>query len=534
MIERTHFNKTDIGGEILPILTTGLYRDSLDALREYIQNSIDAGASDVEVRIDPDTVGISDNGSGMTLAEARKALRLGISEKNPTVNVGFRGIGIYSAFNLCDTLEIFTKSAEEQNGSCLKFDFKTIRTQLLKDQERRKQGLPSKLYLEKLLEDSVYVERDEEKIVDDHGTKTIMSGIQGDTYARLADWKEVESYLQNTVPLPFHPEFRFGPKIQRKFEEEDYRVVNLLLAINDRRSQLYRPYTNAMFARGGKYPEKFFPLKDGGTHFGFAWVCVNDERKVLRDTPLRGLLIKKFGFSIATRAYLEPYFNRPVFNRRITGEIIIQHPNLLPNAARSDFENNSTRQEFLEALPRFVKVLSDWANKIQEKEKASDVLEDVTARLQEINKVLPAERRDKDKLLGYNVELANLEHKLKTHSKTLEADTKASDEYKSAQKMLKECKAFVRKGLSGTVQASKQLEKDVVKAIQAELHFPKGRPAKTATDLISILEGAGLQLSAELRTALTVFESECLRSYVDQTTYESLLADFKEILEERF
>lgn len=534
MTERTHFNKTDIGGEILPILTTGLYRDSLDALREYIQNSIDAGATDVEIRIDPDTVGISDNGSGMTFAEARNALRLGISEKNPIKNVGFRGIGIYSAFNLCDTLEIFTKSADEQQGSCLIFDFKTIRTQLLKDQERRKLGYPSKLYLEKLLENSVYVERDRDKIIADHGTKTIMSGIKGDTYARLADWKEVESYLQNTVPLPFHPDFRFGPKIQRKFLEEDYRVVNLLLAINDLRAFMYRPYTDAMFARGGKYPEKFFVLKDEGTHFGFAWVCVNDERKVLKDLALRGLLLKKFGFSIATRAFLEPYFNRPVFNRRITGEIIIQHENLLPNAARSDFENNSTRQEFLEALPRFVKVVSDWANKIQEKEKASDVLDDVATRLQEINKVLPAQRRDKDKLLSYNVELANLEHKLRTHSKTLAADAKASDEYKSVQVVLKECKAFVRNGLSGTAQASKQLEKDVVKAIQAELHLPKVRPARTATDLISILEGAGLQLSTELRLALTIFESECVRPYVDPLTYESLLVDFKEILEERF
>ena len=47
MRARTRFTKEDIGGEILPILTTGLYRNTLDALREYIQNSIDARTSEI-------------------------------------------------------------------------------------------------------------------------------------------------------------------------------------------------------------------------------------------------------------------------------------------------------------------------------------------------------------------------------------------------------------------------------------------------------------------------------------------------------
>ena len=103
-IDRVRFSKTDIGAEILPILTTGLYRDTLDALREYIQNSIDASSKKIELSIDPDTVSVTDNGTGRTGDQAHRAIRLGISDKNPSQNVGFRGIGIYSAFNLCDLL----------------------------------------------------------------------------------------------------------------------------------------------------------------------------------------------------------------------------------------------------------------------------------------------------------------------------------------------------------------------------------------------------------------------------------------------
>ena len=34
----------DIGGELLPILSKGLYTDPLHAVREYVQNSVDADA----------------------------------------------------------------------------------------------------------------------------------------------------------------------------------------------------------------------------------------------------------------------------------------------------------------------------------------------------------------------------------------------------------------------------------------------------------------------------------------------------------
>jgi len=216
---RTRFSKKDIGGEILPILTTGLYRDTLDALREYIQNSIDADAKSIELVIDPDTIAITDSGRGMTRDEARRAIRLGISDKNPLQNVGFRGIGVYSAFNLCNLLEIFTKPGKEQIGSRIVFNFENIRTQLLREQERRKQGQPPQLFLEMLLEENVYVEDDHQTVIKDNGTKVILSGLLSDSYKRLQNWDEVVSYLQDVVPLPFHKDFSRGSKIEHRFLE---------------------------------------------------------------------------------------------------------------------------------------------------------------------------------------------------------------------------------------------------------------------------------------------------------------------------
>ena len=120
---RVNFTKEDIGAEILPILTTGLYRNTLDALREYVQNAVDADAATIEFAIDPDVVSIVDTGNGMSREQARNAIRFGVSDKSPLENVGFRGIGIYSAFNICNSLEIYTKSQEDPNTYKLTFDF---------------------------------------------------------------------------------------------------------------------------------------------------------------------------------------------------------------------------------------------------------------------------------------------------------------------------------------------------------------------------------------------------------------------------
>jgi hypothetical protein len=335
------FGKQDIGAEILPILTSGLYRDTFDTLREYIQNSIDAQSEHIRLEIDPDVISIRDDGSGMTAPAARRAIRLGISDKNPLDHVGFRGIGVYSAFNLCDRLTIYSRTLGDDYEHVLRFDFARMRNDLISEAERRKQDLPSSLHLEGLLNSTVSATVSEPTMIRSHGTLAVMSGLLTDVYERLMDWEQVRQYLENVVPLPFNPDFRFKEEIEERLETESTRIVPLTLKINAREEPLYRPYTNDIFSNGGRYSPKFVEVNGGGERFGLAWVCINDARKVLPNKRLRGILIKKFEFSIATRDFLEPFFGRTVYNRRITGELIVQHPDLIPNAARSDFEPNA-------------------------------------------------------------------------------------------------------------------------------------------------------------------------------------------------
>ena len=76
------FVPDDIGGELLGILSKGLYPDPLDCIREYVQNSVDAKAKNVTIKITGNSVMISDDGMGMDLDELVQARRLGLSIKS--------------------------------------------------------------------------------------------------------------------------------------------------------------------------------------------------------------------------------------------------------------------------------------------------------------------------------------------------------------------------------------------------------------------------------------------------------------------
>ena len=464
---RVNFAKEDIGGEILPILTTGLYRNTFDALREYIQNGIDAKAHNITITINPDIVAITDDGQGMANEQARNAIRFGVSNKNPYENIGFRGIGIYSAFNMCNLLEIHTKSADDTTGYKLSFDFFGIRRQLLLEQARRTKGLPPALHLERLLEESVFMEPSSEASLPGTGTKALMTGLLPSAYLQLNDWVEVTEYLSNVVPLPFSPAFRHGPTIEQHFKARDHRVVPLKLQLGDRDESLYRPYTDDLFTRRKGHEPAFFEIKStGGAELGFAWTCVNDARETIKDVKVRGLLLKKFGFSISDRRYLEPFFGRPLYSRRITGELIATHDRLIPNAARSDFENNAARQSFLTQLPKLTRTIDRWADNIQETERAKEVLTNRVTELLDITSHLPEVQRDREALLQLNARFSEIARQMRPHKKRLEKqEPEGILQYAT---LLSGAEEFVRTALTQNRRSIEKVEQQATQAAQRE------------------------------------------------------------------
>src|SRR5438128_8167580 len=131
-MESFQFTADDIGVGLLESITLGLYREAGDVLREYISNEIDnePGPASVDIRIEQpnQTVLISGDGPGMDWDQFRKAVKIGVSFKDPRVNIGFRGIGIWAGVAACRELTVSTKSDSDDNEYTLIVDCDKLRT----------------------------------------------------------------------------------------------------------------------------------------------------------------------------------------------------------------------------------------------------------------------------------------------------------------------------------------------------------------------------------------------------------------------
>ncbi len=519
----------------MPILTRGIYRDPLDTLREYVQNSIDAGAHHIQVAITSDLISVRDDGAGMTRQVAERAIRLGMSDKDPTQDVGFRGIGVYSAFNVCQKLEIYTRPRAGE-PSKLVFDFARTREKLQDEEQRRLNGKPSGLDLVALLGDSVWVEECSECPIAASGTVVLLVGIRGDVYGRLTDRGAVRQYLESVVPLPFPPAFAYKHQIEARFRQDDYRVVDMELTIDGRNEAICRPYRDSMFTHGKGIGPKFYPLSHvlARGKLGFAWVCLNDARRYLPDRALRGLLVKKFGFSVGDRDYFARYFSRQVFNNRVTGEIIVTRDELVPNAARSEFEPSPIRDALYLAFSNLAAKVSRWANQVQEELKAREELQEISPEVFRIAEEVPLSERDVPKLLSLNNVLSSYESRLRTHHaklkkmnpgllrRTLTALAQTQDtiaEVLSAQQLGGEAR-------KGRVRRAGRLL--VTAPSEEELAHAREKP-HTLVDIVGYL---GMDLSADATLLLEYIDREVLQRKLSPVEYAECMADLLAFLEE--
>jgi HSP90 family molecular chaperone len=111
-------NKLEITIDKSHVMTIGarMYTESIELLRELINNAYDADATEVRVTIAPEQVRIQDNGSGMNEEGIQQYFHIGSQEKrvhnvSPRYHrhrIGEFGIGKFATLAACDRFEIDT------------------------------------------------------------------------------------------------------------------------------------------------------------------------------------------------------------------------------------------------------------------------------------------------------------------------------------------------------------------------------------------------------------------------------------------
>ncbi len=158
-----------------------MYRESVEFIRELVNNAYDADATDVFVMIADDKIIVEDNGSGMsekglaqffTIGSEEKRMR-NVSPRFGRKRIGQFGIGKFSALSLAE--QFIVQSVKGKNKISVTFD----------SAEWKKSDnweLP--------------IEREKSSPLDKEGTKIILNKLK-----KKITVFEVEKYLKQSVPL---------------------------------------------------------------------------------------------------------------------------------------------------------------------------------------------------------------------------------------------------------------------------------------------------------------------------------------------
>jgi hypothetical protein len=366
-IQKITVEPWEVGGELLDILSKGLYSDAKDSVREYVQNGIDARANTIIVNVSGPVVMIRDDGYGMDKDELRKARRFGVSNKNPKLNVGYRGIGIYASFGMCESIIISTRKTGMSDLLHLHINFGMMRRALEKDRvaEQRVGVALTKL----MYEHTGFYQEKYEGNQEDHFTLVTLEGLLQEYRAQITDLSKVKTYLLNTVPIAF-PERNYGTVVNEWLREKvGLNPVKIILRIEkEPETTIEQPIVDDV-----SEPQQHTLKDTQGNDLAFIWYCLSNKGERLASpegtdegSGNSGFLLKLKGFTLGDRTRIKPLWP-PVGGRTLyhhyTGEVhVLDKAKVFPNAARNDLEPGEPKQVLVRYLRDYFDELSKRAD----------------------------------------------------------------------------------------------------------------------------------------------------------------------------
>lgn len=341
------FSNEIIGARLLEVITSGLYAGNLNCIREYVQNSIDSGAKNIDIKLENGkNLQISDNGEGMDRDELYNSLTIGKSKKTKD-QIGWRGIGIWSGVSACDRLIIITKKKNNPKYRII-IDNNLIRTSFENDEN----------FLLTVLDNATTdIEEcelgNDDSLKDSHYTIIRLESIDNSQQEFFSE-TNIRRYLEKTVPSPLNPDkFDLKTKIDNYLEKLNVKFPNVEIRFNN--YTIYRvPHSSNIF-----YQEIIpYEFKIDDRIIAIGWfLCTKNKAKL--NPPNSGIYFKKKGMTLGDENLIRKCYDIS-YNEWQFGEIHILSDTIRENAARDDFEYNS------EDLHLFKKDLKSWMSKLQQ------------------------------------------------------------------------------------------------------------------------------------------------------------------------
>lgn len=266
-------NNTDhVFGYVLEVLTTGLYPNNLDVIREYIQNAYDAvktlrnnglrGSEQIHITIEENSITIHDTGIGMDRDTVEKYKYFGYSEKTTINNTGFRGIGKLAGLSVAKDLEVITSKYGVPYQYNVRFSASKMLEKVIMGKEEG-ENYP----LNELISEHTIIQEKPENI-NSHYTQVVLHDIK-EAARDLLDEKILRKHISQVMPVDFSPNFKLGPILQEKLLTNIASYYTVDIYVNN--EKVYKPYDDIDELTG----LEFFPIynnDENGEIVAFAWV----------------------------------------------------------------------------------------------------------------------------------------------------------------------------------------------------------------------------------------------------------------------
>lgn len=368
----------EIGSFIINILTSGMYPEPMDALREYVQNSYDAirqaektellmpnfGRVRIIIDAEKNEVVIRDNGIGIPAAEARSRLMdIGSSKKILGDDAGFRGIGRLAGLAYADKVMFRTSAYGEPTETELTFDAAGIRKNISPSNRKPESAVQSVERFTKF--------KQTEYADDSHFFEVKLVGVDRDACPFL-ERDPVTTYLRQVAPVEFDTHrFTYATAFVNPYLEEygARRTIKLTVEIgNEGEEEILKPYKTYHHA-GNKRDNKMDvvgiePFADLATPPKWVgWISQTRELPgVIGDEEVRGIQFRMNNILIGNHNTMSCIFEKLAksntrFNGYFSGEIHILHPDIVPNARRDYFEDTPTWRVVEAELKELARIL---------------------------------------------------------------------------------------------------------------------------------------------------------------------------------
>ena len=367
------------GGFILETLTIGMYGESRNAIREYIQNGFDSirrAQSDellapndglIRIHLDRDskTLTIRDNGTGIAARQAVRILtQIGASTKDHRRSAGFRGIGRLAGIVFSDTVTFETKAQGERTITTVVFDAKKMRKEMAPTRASRQSATD-------LIADTVSAHATTTRRIEAHYLEVRLEGLKN-APPECHSITAMIDFVSQIAPVPYAAEFPFTDRLDEAARQADIAIEQIRISVREGRKKaisITKPYgkSHRVGTKTATIDNCDIVNSPSGNWWG--WVGKKSLSGAFSDTRVAGIRVRVRNIQIdATNPVREVFLLSAVSHARFQdyfiGEIFVRPGVLVPNARRDDFEEDPAWRKFRRELLPIAKALKDEAYQI--------------------------------------------------------------------------------------------------------------------------------------------------------------------------